>query len=57
MSRGGTLYRYFPSRHALHVAYVRRTSLEIQRRLHEAVASVAEPRERLVEYMLGAVRA
>jgi AcrR family transcriptional regulator len=53
----GTLYRYFPSRHELHVAYVKRTSLEIQRRLHEAVAPIADPRERLAAYILGALRA
>jgi AcrR family transcriptional regulator len=53
----GTLYRYFPTRHDLHLAYMKRTALEIQRSLQEAVASIADPRERLVAYILGAVRA
>jgi AcrR family transcriptional regulator len=53
----GTLYRYFPNRHELHVAYVKRTSLEIQKRLREAVASITDPRERIAEYIVGALRA
>lgn len=52
----GTLYRYFKNRHELHVAFVRRTAQEIQRRVHEAVQAVDDPRERLVEYVLRAVQ-
>jgi AcrR family transcriptional regulator len=56
----GTLYRYFPSRHALHLAYVDREALRIVARARERVAGVAGPRERAVEYVLailGEVRA
>jgi AcrR family transcriptional regulator len=52
----GTLYRYFKNRHELHVAYVRRTSRLIQRRVAEAVADIEDPRERLVESILRSVR-
>lgn len=52
----GTLYRYFKNRHELHLAYVGATSRAIHQRVHEAVASIADPRERLVEYILRAVR-
>jgi AcrR family transcriptional regulator len=52
----GTLYRYFKNRHELHLAYVSRTSLEIQRRATEAVSHVEDPAERLVEYILRSLR-
>jgi AcrR family transcriptional regulator len=52
----GTLYRYFPTRHDLHVAYVERTALAIERQVRASVASL-DPREQLVAYILGAVRA
>jgi len=52
----GTLYRYFKNRHELHLAYVKRTSLAIQREVGTAVASIEDPGERLVEYILHTVR-
>jgi AcrR family transcriptional regulator len=52
----GTLYRYFESRHALHLAYVRRRALAIHRRALDAVAPIEDPHERLVEYVLCALR-
>lgn len=53
----GTLYRYFPTRDALHRAYVRHKAGEIHRRAADAAASMADPQERLVEYVLACVRA
>lgn len=52
----GTLYRYFPTRHDLHVAYVDRASGEIAERVRARVSGIEDPRERLVEGILGAVR-
>jgi AcrR family transcriptional regulator len=48
----GTLYRYFPSRHALHLAYVDREALRIVRRVRERIAGIDDPRERAVEWVL-----
>jgi AcrR family transcriptional regulator len=52
----GTLYRYFESRHALHLAYVNRAALRMVERLRAELAPIADPRERLVEGILCAVR-
>ena len=52
----GTLYRYFKTRHELHIAYINRVALEIQERIQAAVKGLNEPRERLVETILCAVR-
>ncbi len=52
----GTLYRYFPSRHELHLAYVRRAARVIQDRVLAQVADVEDPETRVVEYILCAVR-
>ena len=52
----GTLYRYFESRHELHLAYVKRVALVIQERVREQVAGVEDPQQRLVEYILQTVR-
>ena len=52
----GTLYRYFPTRHDLHLAYVNREALRIVARVREAVAGVRDPRRRLVETLLLSVR-
>jgi AcrR family transcriptional regulator len=51
----GTLYRYFQTRHALHLAYVRRAALSIQQRVQEAVAGIEDPEKRVVEYALRAI--
>ena len=52
----GTLYRYFPNRHALHVGYVERAARVIQERVRAHVADFADPEARLVESILCAVR-
>ncbi len=52
----GTLYRYFASRHALHLAYVNRAALRMVDGLRAELAPIADPRERLVEGILRAVR-
>jgi AcrR family transcriptional regulator len=52
----GTLYRYFKSRHELHLAYVDRAARGIVERVREETAPVEDPRERLVAYILGSVR-
>jgi AcrR family transcriptional regulator len=52
----GTLYRYFDSRHALHTAYVNRAAARMLERLRIELASIDDPRERLVEGILRAIR-
>jgi AcrR family transcriptional regulator len=52
----GTLYRYFPSRHALHLAYVNREARAIVARVRDSLADVSEPRERAVGFVLGTLR-
>ncbi len=52
----GTLYRYFESRHALHVAYINREAVRIAERVRKGTAGIADPRERLVESILRSVR-
>ncbi len=52
----GTLYRYFKRRHELHVAYVNRAAREIARRVRDRIATVEDPRERLVEGILASIR-
>jgi AcrR family transcriptional regulator len=53
----GTLYRYFKNRHELHLAYVQRTSLAIQRDVHDRVASIEDTGQRLTEFILCTVQA
>ncbi len=52
----GTLYRYFESRHALQVAYINRAALRLARHIYDEVTSISDPRTRLVETVLLAVR-
>ena len=52
----GTLYRYFKSRHELHLAYVNREALAIVRRVRDGLVEVADPRERAVQYVLCTLR-
>jgi AcrR family transcriptional regulator len=52
----GTLYRYFESRHALHLAYVNRAAVRMVHRLRAELAPITDPRERLGEGILRAVR-
>ena len=53
----GTLYRYFRNRHELHLAYVKRAGRRIAASVREQLAGVDDPRERVIEYILSAVRA
>ena len=50
-----TLYRYYPSREALHTAYVHRNAHAVNRRLADQVAGIADPRERLLAAVTGAL--
>lgn len=52
----GTLYRYFPRRHALHLAYVERAARRIAARVRTAAEDRADPGERLAEAVLAALR-
>lgn len=52
----GTLYRYFRNRHELHLAYVKRAGRRIAGRVREQLAGIDDPRERVIEYILCAVR-
>ncbi len=52
----GTLYRYFPTRHELHLAYVQRAARDIIARVSQSVADVQDPHKRLTEYILRSVR-
>ena len=55
----GTLYRYFPNRHDLHVAFVDRAALRIVERVREQARRQAEPSpdptKRLTEFLLASV--
>ncbi|MGV0717417.1 helix-turn-helix domain-containing protein [Mycolicibacterium sp. XJ662] len=51
-----TLYRYFDSRDALYTAYVHREAYRLYREMTDQVASVADPRERLIEGMMASLR-
>jgi AcrR family transcriptional regulator len=51
-----TLYRYFDSRDALRMAYVHREGRRIGREVGEAVGGIDDPRPRLVEAVLEALR-
>ncbi len=50
-----TLYRYFPSRHALHLAYVDRAAAEVVSRVRERAAGLEDPLERTVEAIMVSV--
>ncbi len=52
----GTLYRYFPTRHDLHLGYVDREARRIVERVRDRTADVADPGERLVEAVIESVR-
>ncbi len=43
-----TLYRYFENREALHTAYVHREARALNHRLGDLVATIADPRDRLL---------
>jgi len=52
----GTLYRYFKSRHELHLAYVDRAAKQIGEAVQAEVGEIGDPDERLARAILGAVR-
>ena len=52
----GTLYRYFKTRHELHLAYVNRTALAIVERVRARTGAIQDPRERLLESILASLR-
>ncbi|TQF74803.1 TetR/AcrR family transcriptional regulator [Rhodococcus spelaei] len=51
-----TLYRYFDSRRALHLAFVHREARRLGDRVAAEVAGIADPGERITEATLAAVR-
>ncbi|WP_186629469.1 TetR/AcrR family transcriptional regulator [Rhodococcus sp. BP22] len=51
-----TLYRYFENRRALHLAFVHREARRLGEQLAEQVADIDDPRRRVVEATLGALR-
>lgn len=51
-----TLYRYFPNRHELHLAFIDRTARRLAERVEAQIAKIGDPTERLVEGVLRAVR-
>ncbi|MGW5311593.1 TetR/AcrR family transcriptional regulator [Nocardia thailandica] len=51
-----TLYRYFENRQAVRIAFVHRETRRIVARLGDEVAGIADPAERVIAAMLGAVR-
>ena len=51
-----TLYRYFPSRDALHTAYVHRHARDVNRRIAGEIAAVSDPRDRLLAALTHALR-
>jgi AcrR family transcriptional regulator len=53
----GTLYRYFKTRDELHLAYINRSALKLSSELRSDLVEFSDPRARLVEGILRAVRA
>lgn len=51
----GTLYRYFKNRHELHLAHVNQSARKLAVRVALAVAEIEDPRERLIEAIMGSV--
>lgn len=51
----GTLYRYFKTRHELHLEFVADRATRLVSRLRSELAQIDDPAERLVEYTLRAV--
>jgi AcrR family transcriptional regulator len=52
----GTLYRYFGSRHELHLAFVERAARRIVERIQREISSLDDPRARLVESVVLSLR-
>lgn len=51
-----TLYRYYPSREALHTAYVHRHARAVNREIAAIVAPIADPVEKLLTALTAALR-
>ncbi|WP_029115983.1 TetR/AcrR family transcriptional regulator [Mycobacterium sp. URHB0044] len=51
-----TLYRYFENRDALYTAYVHRETYRIFAGMGERIASIADPRQRLIEGIVASLR-
>jgi AcrR family transcriptional regulator len=51
-----TLYRYFENREALYTAYVHRETFRVFRQLGTRLADIVDPRERLIEGVITALR-
>ena len=51
-----TLYRYFPSREALHAAYVHRHARVVNRQIAERVSRIKDPQDRLLTALTEALR-
>ncbi len=51
-----TLYRYYPSREALHTAYVHRHARDVNRQIADLVARVDDPRDKLLAALTHALR-
>ncbi|HEB89751.1 MAG TPA: TetR/AcrR family transcriptional regulator [Deltaproteobacteria bacterium] len=52
----GTVYRYFKTRRDLHLAYIDRSARRLSGELSRELAGIGDPRTRLVEGLLGALR-
>lgn len=52
----GTLYRYFKTRHELHLAYVNHCALGISDRVRAGLVEIEDPRERLIEGVVRSCR-
>jgi AcrR family transcriptional regulator len=53
----GTLYRYFQTRHELHIAFMNREGSLLSQQIEEELSDLHDPRQRLVEAILCSVRA
>lgn len=51
-----TLYRYFENRDAMYTAYVHRETYRVFREMGRQIASIADPRERLIEGVVASLR-
>lgn len=51
----GTLYRYFKTRHQLHMAYIDRTAGQIVERVRVKTAGIRDPQRRLTEGVLASI--
>jgi AcrR family transcriptional regulator len=52
----GTLYRYFPNIHALHLAYINRSALRIVHTMSAEIAAIPDPQQRFLEGILISLR-